>query len=604
MNQTRKNQTFELERLIKTLESKESKSIALVGKINNKKTKIINSLHQYMSTNESTNKRVHTSFFNSLMEVTKKKSSKKKIEEEQSNNVEISNKGVYSFNAEVIQETIGMCLRENLKIENMRSAKFFKKLSNRFKKWKLNRIKKKLDYLEKHWVKSVNNNKMKTIFPILTTITTIGTSIGTPILSIALLRNKEIIETFTYAGYIVLLAFCGLAIISGIVSVIFYLVSSIIASRYELISKNLPDGYKKTLSKYFILPAQTKEDTKHYRKKIKISKNQNYYLNEITYNEKDYWSNLDLLMIHNALGNNVCFTVTILENYQMKNIFSDSWGSSLNYSVFDVNNYKNGYNKERVINFILSRMSKDFGFDFINLYKKNDQFKNYVDVFYETSDNNLQVLNVLNVFKTHTLKKIDKKYIEKHIDFFVDIIYMYLIKSLDFYTFDLLIDSLVNELRIPKDIDSKYNLFKIENFFTKNLIKFKGKALLLNINNVNNEIFFTDSKINNLKTSEVKKILKDFLDNNDFKYKKKKIDDNKSFVNNSGDLLLVFETEINDESENVFEKIEQLKTIGLKHKASYIVIDFGFNFMIMQNNLNNFQTIVWSYLDAQNKKLM
>lgn len=45
MNQTRKNQTFELEKLIKTLESKDSKSIAIVGKINNKKTKIINSLH-------------------------------------------------------------------------------------------------------------------------------------------------------------------------------------------------------------------------------------------------------------------------------------------------------------------------------------------------------------------------------------------------------------------------------------------------------------------------------------------------------------------------------------------------------------------------------
>lgn len=339
-------------------------------------------------------------------------------------------------------------------------------------------------------------------------------------------------------------------------------------------------------------------------KKIKITKNQNYYLNEISYTEKNYWSNLDLLMIHNALGNNVCFTVTILENYQMKNIFSDSWGSSLNYAVFDVNNYKNGYNKERIINFILSRMSKDFGFDFISLYKKNDQFKNYIDVFYETTDNNLQVLNILNVFKTHILKKVDKKYFEKHIDFFIDVLYMYLIKSLDFYTFDLLIDSLVNEIRIPKDIDSKYNLFKIENFFTKNLLKFKDKALLLNINNVNNEIFFNDNKASSLKTNDAKKILKVFLENNGFKHKKKKIDENKSFVNNSGDLLLIFELEINDESENIFEKIEQLKIIGLKHKASYVIIDFGFNFMVMQNNLNNFQTIAWSCYDAQTKKLM
>lgn len=603
MNQTRKNQTFELEKLIRTLENKESKSIAIVGKINNKKTKIINSLHQYMSTNESTNTRIHTTFYNSLIDATKRKKVKK-FEYEQNIEVEIINKGVYSFNAEVIQETIGMCLRENLKVENMHPSKLFKRISNRFKKWKLNRIRKKLDYLEKHWIKSISNNKMKTIFPILTTITTIGTSIGTPILSVALLRNKEIIETFSYAGYIVLLAFCGLAIISGIVSVIFYLVSSIISSRYELISKNLLDGYKKILAKYFILPTQTKENTKQYRKKLKITKNQNYYLNEIIYNEKDYWTNLDLLMIHNALGNNVCFTVTILENYQIKNIFSDSWGSSLNYSVFDVNNYKNGYNKEKIIKFMLSRISKDFGFDFISLYRKNEQFKNYIDVFYETSDNNLQVLNLLNIFKTHILKKVDKKYFEKNIDFFVDVLYMYLIKSLDFYTFDLLIDSLVNELRIPKDIDSKYNLFKIENFFTKNLLKFKDKALLSNINNVNNEIFFTEHNILSLKNNEVKKVLKEFLENNEFKNKKRNIENNKAYVNNSGDLLLVFEVEINDESENVFEKIEQLKTIGLKHKASYIVIDFGFNFMILQNNLNNYQTIAWSWNDAQSKKLM
>lgn len=94
------------------------------------------------------------------------------------------------------------------------------------------------------------------------------------------------------------------------------------------------------------------------------------------------------------------------------------------------------------------------------------------------------------------------------------------------------------------------------------------------------------------------------MENNRFKHKKKKIDENKSFVNNSGDLLLIFELEINDESENIFEKIEQLKIIGLKHKASYIIIDFGFNFMVMQNNLNNFQTIAWSCYDAQTKKLM
>lgn len=598
MNNNRKNQTFELEKLIDFLESKDShKAIAIAGKINNKKTKLINSIYQYMSQNEYKETDNYTSFYSSVLEYTKKynKKSDNNIGNKTTNE-NIINKGVYNLNFDTIQKTIGDCLRENVKYENFTRFKFFKKLHH----WKIKRILKRLNFIEKHYIKTSSSSKLKVIFPILTTITTIGTSIGTPILSIALLRQKEIIEIFSQHGYLVLIAFCALAIICGIVSVIFYLVSSIIASKYEIISKNLVDEYKKIIGKYFVLPSQNKDDVKSYHKKIKIVKNSNYYFDEITFGEQNYWQYLDLLMIHNALGNNATFVVSISEMYELKNLFNNSWGNSLNYYVFNINSYKNGYNKERIINFILSRISKDFGYDFISLFKNDNNFKNYVNIFFEKSENNLQVMSVLNLFKSTHLNKLEKEEITKNKDYFIDIFYLFFLKSLDFYTYQLLIDAIIDELKIPEEIDLKYNIFRIGNFFSRNIFKYRQNALLFNLEKWIDESHQVDVSLRKKQPVKTKTLIKEFLDINHFK----KVQDN-VYVNNLKEMLKIVKIKSSSlENENFFILLNGIKKAAYAKKITYIIIDFDFEFMLLQNNLNSYHVLALSAHEAMTKKLI
>lgn len=576
-NKNRKSFNFELEKLINLLENpNSSKTIAIAGKINNKKTKLINSLYQYMSHDQVQKSCSTTNFLSSILEANGKKNEMQKIDTE---NLFV-NKGVYSFNSETILESLSDSLHVNL---------FLKTNKKRGKRYSLfeKTILKKISIIQKHNLRTNSSNRLKVIFPILTTITTIGTSIGTPILSIALLRYKEIMETFGTVGYNILIWLCGSAIVLGIVSVIFYLVTSIISSKYELISSNLLDGYKKLLLKHFLLPSQKEENLKKKRK-IEIIKKSNYFFNEINFSDKNYHSYLDLLKVHNALGNNVCFTVSINENFELKNLFNDSWGGSNNYFVFDINNYKNGYNKQRIIDFMLSRTSKDFKLNLINLYKNNDNFKMYIDQFYETSDNNLQILNVLNTFKSSPLANIQKNINMDEIDYLIDILYIYLIKSLDFYTFDLLFDSLLTDLSIPKEVESKYNLMKLANFFTKNFWKYKENALIFNLNYINDE-YYVGGVLNQTKKETKQNKIQDFLQANNFKILKnrKKV----IYINNSNELLKIVQINKNEVIDNIFELIKNIKIEAHKEKVSYLIIDFGFNCIIFQNNLGNFQVI-------------
>ena len=591
MNKNRKNQNFDLEKVINFLEEKnENKTIAIVGKINNKKTKLINSLYQYLSQDETRTVNNNTSFLNDVLELSQKKNANLsdhfKVQY-------INNKGVYSVNNETIVKTLSDSLKTNL--ENWINTKH-NSLIRKIKKIKINRIIKKINNLEKYNVKIHSSNKMKMLFPILTTITTIGTSIGTPILSIALLRHKEIIDTFGTNGYYFLVAFCTVAIFFGIVSVIFYLATSIITSRHELLANNLIDGYKKLLVKHFLLPNQNKVNTKKTRRKIPIQIFSNYYFNEMSVNDKNYWNIMDLLMIHNAIGNNVSITISIKEFYELKNIFNDSWGKSNNYFVFNVASYKNGHNKEKIIDFLLSRISNDFDYDFINLYKKHDMFKNYLDAFYEQSDNNLQIMNVLNTFKASNLKQIDKKKISKHIDYFVDLFFIYLIKSLDFYTYDLLMDSFTHNLTIPKDIESKYNLIKFKNFFTKNLIKFKENALLFKISNLKEDEIINQLEIED--NNSAKEILKEFLENNNFSKQSSK-SDNEYYVNNSNEKLMIHKIKDIENIDNIFDLLSEIMNKASDKKISYLIINFGFEFILMQNSLNTFQIIAPSSLETK-----
>ncbi len=595
MGKNRKNQTFELEKIIDFLESKtENKAIAISGKINNKKTKIINSIFQYMSQDEEKVSKHNTTFFNSILESNVKKNKSKYLEKE---TTYLVNKGVYNLNLESLIESINDSLKQNAVLENMWRNKFFKRWHRKIQKTRIKHIVKKISLLERYDALSASANKYKSIFPILTTITTIGTSIGTPILSIALLRHDKLLQILSPLGYNILIWFCGLAIISGIVSVIFYLISSIIANKYELITRNIVDGYKKVLSKYFLLPKQKKEDVKKHKQKISITRNSNYYFNEIDFNSENYLHFLNLIMIHNAIGNKVCFTVTINELYELKNLFNDSWGSSINYYVFNVNNYKNGYNKEKIINFLLSRISKDF--DFIELYKTSDYFKNYLDAFYEATENNLQILNALNIFKSLTFLKTKKNYVIDNIYFFIDIFYLCLIKSLDLYTFDLVVDSIINDLVIPEDISKRYKLLKLNNFFTNNLKKHRDKSLFFNLKNINDDIFLNNiGKPNEL---DSKKIIDGFIEKNNFQLINKK---NNIYINKFKDRLKVSKIKNIDEINNIFSEIDKVKQSALLDKCTYLIIDFVYEIIVMQNNLDNFHVIAWTSDDIENIKLM
>lgn len=601
MNKSNKKQLFELEKFVHHLKNNSNpKVIAIAGKINNKKTKLINSVFKYVSEGETKYSNNITSFNQFLLEKSQKNKRKNKINKKKEIN-NYFNKGVYYNNIDFIQTSIGDSLRENIKIENIYQRRFFKFFFKIINKLKIKFVLKKLNNIEKHSKKSESYKKIKVVFPTLTTITTIGTSIGSPLLSILLLRNDEIVKLFTEKGYIAMVFFCSFLIFLGIISIIFFLFLTIFSTRNEFISKNLVDSYKKFLLKNFILKFQDKHKVKFWKRKILITKNSNYYFDEFWDDQKNYKDNMDLFMVHNAIGNNVVFTITIKEISELKNIFNDSWGSSLNYSIFNVAKYKNPYNKENIINFILESISQDTKIDFINLYKKNYFFKKYLDEFYDLSDNNVQIMDLLNIFKKSSIFKLEKNYIKKNIDFFIEVFYLYFLNALNSYEFDLQINSLITNFRL-NDFYLSSNTLNLGYFFTNNLEKFEKNALIFNLNNLGfNNVEIEDFKNNDI---DVEKCIKFFLSKNEFNFKEKNL-----YINIHKDLLEIIKIDCKEilksnKTNNIFEYIEKYKN-NIDHKnIKFLLLNFGYEIILLQKNLNDYQVLALNSVEFKSVRII
>lgn len=599
-----------IKNLFDTLDVKKTddkKVIAIAGKINTKKTKLLNAVYQYKksfisySENDKLTGFQKTINENSLSLKAEKENKKKLLPN--SLNIEsdsLTYKNITSVSLENFVKDIGWILRDNAVIENTYQWKYFKFIGKLHNKFLIKRVIKKINGLETTWKKSFYSNKTKMIFPVLTTISTIGTSIGVPILSISFFRQEQIINTISWNGYIGILSFCAILIGIGIISVISYLFTVMFVNKKDYLFQNLSDGYAKLISKYFILPSQDINKVRNVKRKIQIKKSYNLFYNEVNYSSSHFDEYMKLIMILHALNNNVIFTLNVNDKFDFKQTFSNQWGASNNYGIIDVESYKVGYSIDHIISFLLNELSKSIDFDINNLYRKNKKFAFVINTFCEMTTYSLQLVEFLN-----NCKKIFEKnftnLINSHkntIDYILDLFTIIAFKSLNSYDFLKFVEKIENEFEISEKLCETYSSLKIKEVLIDNWNKYGINSLISNLNNVYEDTdFFSSSDLNlNIRKNDFNKQeakIMSFFNNKKFeKTNDKKIKNSlMELINNQDEKAIIFSVDFNKQNFNIFDEIKLIKEKCLKEDFLYLAINLGDNYLIFQQTIGKYQLL-------------
>ncbi|MBD5445748.1 MAG: hypothetical protein HDR31_00330 [Mycoplasma sp.] len=609
MKKSKDYKKLPIKELFDSLDAKQDehkKVIAIAGKINTKKTRLLNSIYDYKKSSDLALEDENLTDFqrnikeNSLSIKAEKENKRKIFLKFESENNKSSYKNITSVSLENFIKDIGWILRENLIEENTYQWKHFKIIGKIYNKYLIKKILKKINALESNWKKSFYTNKTKMIFPVLTTISTIGTSIGVPILSISFFRQEEIIKTISWGGYIGVLSFCAILIGIGIISVIAYLFSVVFVNKTDYLVQNLSDGYAKLISKYFLLLSQDETKTKGVKRKIRIRKSYNLFYNEIYYSDSHFNEYMKLIMIIHALNNNVTLTLNINDKFEFKQIFSSQWGSSKNYMILDVESYKVGFSNNHIVSFLLSELSKSLDFDTKNLYRKNKNFSFIINTFCEMTTHSLQLVEFLsackNLFKNNLTNLLNNK---TEMSFLLDVFSLISFKALNSFDFSKFVQKLQNEFELTQSISETYSALQIKQILASNWNKYGLNSLAQNLGNLLNEqkdFFSSNSNLPSLRKNDYEKQeneIINFFTKKDFEKTSTKKVKTSSFemVNKIGDEVSVFSLNYNNEDFNVFDEIKKIKEKCMKEDILFIAINLGDYYLIFQQKVGKYHLI-------------
>ncbi|ALA36576.1 hypothetical protein [Mycoplasmoides pneumoniae] len=108
---------------------------------------------------------------------------------------------------------------------------------------------------------------IKEQWPILTTLVTVGTTLGTPIFSITISQQKAILENAGHGAFVFLVIFSVFAIALGLVSSLIFLVSSLFSIRQKKSLQQLHQILSRLINKYFCLANSEQNQTGRYQLK-------------------------------------------------------------------------------------------------------------------------------------------------------------------------------------------------------------------------------------------------------------------------------------------------------------------------------------------------
>lgn len=566
-------QQLQLGKIIDQLDANESKkAIAIAGKVNNRKTRTLNAIYEYKS----------------------KKQALVKAENKNLQNITYSQPT--SISQPKIVGDIAKSLKANLKPENYiakkTTPKFLKKTIANHKAKKINRI---FDNLNAVTSNQYIATRTQALFPILTTISTLGTSLGVPLLSIALIRIKEIEQFAGSGGFTGFVSFCLIIILVGISALLFYLFTTIKYNRLQRISISVDEVFSKIIKNYFLLPNLDDHKKHHFKNlgKFKITTSENIFYNEIDIKDKHYEEFLKLISILVNLNNNVIFTVNINYDHEIKQIYNPNIFSN-NFIVMDVSNFKTPTNYRSLLDFLLNELTSIFKFNCQQLFFRNKKFSKIINAFLDEATTNFQLIQLINLSQNYIGCIGDKLSKEKYLTFFLDFFTMLALRAISDQNYLYF----VNELQISYSVNEKlygniYTNLQVRKLVSDNWKRYKTNSILFSFDQIfENKSWFNDNLENLEPSVQIQDInlfdqVKQYLKRQGFNKTDETLENSEIYVNELCDKILIYN--VPDNCDNLFDFTDEKFKLAIDNGISYICFLFRFVRVFMKYNESRFE---------------
>ncbi|KEZ22373.1 hypothetical protein [Ureaplasma diversum] len=444
---------LEIEKLTKTLVSKNKKVVALHGVEENEAYKLMNNLIN-------------------LMDV--------QIPEWSS----VSNATV-----EQCIDDIRNFLLSNATMENFKNLPTNSTILNWWKKRRISKIINKLEELDTaRSGKVVTSRSGIFLLPILTTLSTLGATLAVPLLSIAFLRTKEIVELWGNGGFHALVGSCFSLVFIIIIATFVTLFNNIKNNHKDYIVKNMNNTLLKIFDKYFILDSKfnIKNKITFYtkfieRSKLVISNHYTFFYDTINVNGDNYVSILKYFKTLNHFNNTVVFNASEYKYLDERKIFRNVFSED-KIMVARINRYKNKTSGRRLMNFIFYQISMISSLNTKKLLQKYPLFVNALYRFLEYSESNSELLNLLLDVKRHAYK-ISSQIDESYQRFFVDFFVLAVFRALDENGFDALSNDISYYGKPSEETSNNvtYTSLKLDQILNNNVINFGQQAFIFNL---------------------------------------------------------------------------------------------------------------------------
>ena len=400
---------------------------------------------------------------------------------------------------EELSEDIKASLLVNTTTSNLKNIKGKNFINSIFKSIHTKRIRRKINEYQPY---KQENSKTKTLlWPIISTVSSLGLALGVPLLSVILFRQDAIIygtenangvnsgalgESF-YIGMIVLAVSL---IVLGASSSILGLIITIIQNKKAYNWTNVSENLQRIINKYFVL-----EDGVDYYKnltwryklsykfKFVVDKDYTFFYTNVDPNNDDYNEILHLMKILNSLNNNIIFclqNVNYIDDIRIfKNIFPTG-----KTRIIRMNTYKNGSNIRIMTNFMISQIKQITGLDIQILSRKYPYFINALYKFIDKSTNNDQFLAALLMLKKFVGKISNSASLNDNVEkYFIDLFCLCIFNGLDTTGFQMLYRDLSLYGDISEQLKQNENFvaLKIYEILNRNLIEYQTNSIFFKL---------------------------------------------------------------------------------------------------------------------------
>lgn len=382
-------------------------------------------------------------------------------------------------------------LLANANIENFKNLPSDKFLMTYWKKKRLSKIIHKLDEIDNaRQTIEISSRSRVFLMPVLTAFSTLGATLAIPLLSIAFLRTNEIVKIWGNDGFLALIGSCFALVIMVIIAAFVTLFNNLRSNRKDYILYNISATFKKIFDRYFT----TDLNKNNYegkpslyakfleRSKLVVSNSYTFFYDAIDIsNPEKYLKILNYFKILNSFNNTIVYDASGFKYLDERKIFRNVF-SPEKIIVSKIDKYKTKTTGRRLMNFIFYQLSLISNVNTRKLLQKYPFFVNALYRFLDYSETNLQLLNLLLDVKKHAAKA-STNLDDRAQLFFVDFFSLVVFKSLD----ELGFEQLLNDISVygkPTEETRKnttYNSLKIEFILNRNVNEFGPQAFLFNL---------------------------------------------------------------------------------------------------------------------------